>query len=455
MIKENETRAKLNGLVTDWRMAGVNYADALEKLEDQTKDGTNLVRRQWDNADGINGGGDILIDGIGTVGFDVRAKSEEWRRGYYQSLMGAARAAEHLDGMAKPKGKKLARSFVIPWSSVLSHDNPRPKKLPWDKNRNYEKVHKAEDMEDAYKSPEYFYMRVLTTDGFTTRQRMDAALAYADWLDYKGLTSTAGSMYDWALDIAAGALLPGAGHVVDMKTGVINQGHDEYVTENLLTATTAMGVHYARTGDVKQALPIFLSVLRARRSLPMMPSELDIGSRQEASPDSHDTSYFTAIKEVLLDTPYPKPPPSGNERPFHDMKEACEEVGLMTYIGEILFATSDKEREKGLSWTRDSVGAAEAVLWVMEEKQNNDEKAQKRCRECLETGLENWRQMARQMVVAAKRREQDVQKGSGWLGLGVGKDSAVRKAQNDIDRWQEEENQIKLMKEKTASLLIS
>lgn len=428
--------------------------DLLKNLEDGRKDGSNLVRRQWDGADGVNGGGDILVAGLGTIGYDITAKTEEWRRGYYEGLMGSARAAEHLDGMAKPKGLDLIKSYIIPWDSVSGPNNPRPKKLPWDKKGIYEKVHKEEDMENAYESPEYFYMRILTTYGFTTKQRLDAALSYADWLDYKGMSSTAGSMYDWALDIAAGGLPDGAGHAIDMNTGIINQGHDDFITNNLLTATTAMGVHYARQGDVKQALPIFLSILRARRGLPPKSIEAQQpATALIADEQSPFSSYLTALKNLIIDKPYPRPPPTGNEQPHHSMQGACEEVGLMTYIGEILFATSDKEREKGLSWTRDSVGAAEAVLWVMDETKDNDESAREKCRECLDTGIENWQKMARQMTLTAKRKEKEAELNKGWLGLGIGKDAAIRKAQGDLARWQEEEVQIGLIKEKTASLL--
>ena len=153
----------------------------------------------------------------------------------------------------------------------------------------------------------------------------------------------------------------------------------------------------------------------------------------------------------MLDKPYPPPPPSGDARPFHTLKEACEEVGLMAYIGEILFATSDSQREKGLSWTRDSVEAAEAVMWVMDEQQNQD--GRQRCRECLETGLKNWKDMTAQMSKLASRKKQDAEQSSGFLRTGLGKASAINEASKEVERWREEELQIELRKEKTAPLL--
>ena len=88
----------------------------------------------------------------------------------------------------------------------------------------------------------------------------------------------------------------------------------------------------------------------------------------------------------------------------------------MTYIGEILFATSETDKEKGLSWTRDSVDAAEAVMWVMDEQGEHD--GHEKCRECLETGLSNWKTMIRQMERLSLKKEQAAENGKGWFGDG-------------------------------------
>merc|ERR1712000_617944 len=199
--------------------------------------------------------------------------------------------------------------------------------------------------------------------------------------------------------------------------GVIVKGREDGVTENVLKVCTAYAVHHAKAGNVKQALPIFLSVLRARKNLPPSPYGV-IGKKERAKQDEGLWPYLYSLKDLIIERPFPPPPPTGNERPYHTLKEACEEVGLMTYIGEILFATSDSERQKGLSWTRDSVEAAEAVMWVMEEQ----------------------------------KKEREIENDNGWLGLGLGKARRIAEAQREKERWEEENVQIQLRKEKTLPL---
>lgn len=432
----SQEEADADGRIINWKVVGWTYQKVLERLENEAIDGTNLLM------------GETLVEGVGRTGYDIGMKSEPWRRGYYEALMGAGRAAEHLEGMAKRKGEE--RGQLYPWSSIPGPQNPRPKPMPWDRNGAYKNVPSEEECEDAYPQPEVYYMKILTTRGFDTGQRLDAALAYADWCDFKGLTDTAANMYDWAMDIAVSGLPTDAGNVIDLKSGVINNGKDEFVTQNLFKTTTALAVHHARTGNVKDALPIFLSVLRARKSLPAEAPN-NLRSQRSSPADSDSWDYLESLKRTFIDTPYPTPPPSGDARPHHTLKEACEEIGLMTYIGEILFATSDSQKEKGLSWTRDSVDAAEAVLWVMDEQRSQD--GRQRCRECLETGLKNWKAMTAQMTKLASRKKQEAEQSSGFLGTGLGRGSAISKASRDVERWREEESQIELRTQKTKPLL--
>ncbi|EXJ77485.1 hypothetical protein A1O3_09711 [Capronia epimyces CBS 606.96] len=444
--------AKVQQVLTDWEKAGYLYTEAIRRLESEKYDGQNLMQNEAS-------GSDADAHSLGIAGFDVSAKSEQWRRGYHEALMGAGRAAEHLDGMCRKKGQ--VRGRVYPRESIPGPDNPRPKPLPWDKNKGHENPPTADQVEDAFPPPETFYLKILTTSGFDTRQRLEAAMAYADWCDFKGLTETAEETYHWAMDIAQSGVPGVTTEVVDVRSGVINKDQEEVVTENILKVCTALGVHHARVGNVKQALPIFLSVLRARKSLPPPPSGLMelSGSTTKAAgqEDQGIWPYVYALKDLIIERPYPPPPPTGNERPFHTLKEACEEVGLMTYIGEILFATSESEREKGLSWTRDSVEAAEAVMWVMDERKQDDGK--ERCRECLETGLQNWKAMSRQMSRLAAQREQEMAKGVGsglfgssWSWLGLGKAVQLERVRQEKRRWEEENVQIELRKEKTLPL---
>lgn len=433
----SEEEAGAEGRIIDWNKVGFHYKKLIERLEDENIDGSNLLK------------GETLVEGVGRTGFDVSMKSEPWRRGYYEVLMGAAQAAEHLEGLAKKKG--VDRGTLYPWNSIASPNNPRPRPMPWDRNGDYKNVPTIDEVEDAYPQPEVFYMKILTTNGFDTGQRLDAALAYADWCDFKNLTETASSMYNWAMDIALSGLPAEAGDVVDPKTGVIKKGKDEHVTQNLFKTTTALAVHNARTGNVNDALPIFLSVLRARKTLPPESARTQRSGKESAKTESDTWAYLESLKYNFVDSPYPAPPSSGDTPPQHTLKEACEEVGLMTYIGEILFATSEKEREKGLSWTRDSVDAAEAVLWIMDEQKKQD--GRKRCRECLETGLKNWKAMTTHMSKLALRQKQNAEQYGGFMGTGLWRSSAIAKATRDVERWKEEEAQIELRRQKTLPLL--
>ena len=281
-------------------------------------------------------------------------------------------------------------------------------------------------------------MKILTTQGLTTGQRMDAALAYASWLDFKELPDTAKSMYDWALDIAASGLPAGRTDVVDLKTGILNSHASAPISANLLKASTALAVHQATTGNTKAALPIFLSVLKARKELPAAPSEL---LYKQAKPQ--ESSSISAVVDFFREKPYPAPDPSGDEPPFHTLKEACEEVGLMTYIGEIIFAASSKE--KGLSWTRDSVDAAEAIMQVMREQEKPE--GRERCRECLSTGLTNWKLMAKGLMREAE--EKTLAKKSGWFG------SSKNLGEEEVGKWQHEQERVESRFERALPLLHS
>jgi hypothetical protein len=329
--------------------------------------------------------------------------------------------------------------LTFPKDVVIGPSNPRPKPRPY----GYRDAPKEEDCEDAYASPQIFYMKVLTTEGFSTKQRLDAALAYADWLDFKGLRETAGSMYDWAMDIAKSGLSAPADFVVDTND-VINAKAPEHVSDNLLRASTALAVHHASAGNVRAALPIFLGVLRARKDLPAEPVT---NERFEKKAKPNDETgvwpYFYAIIDWLVEAPYPPRPADGNQRPFHTLKEACEEVGLMTYIGEILYATSSEE--KGLSWTRDAVDAAEAIMWLMQDEDKTE--GMEKCQECLRIGLNNWKIMARNMAVRAERKEQEAAGKSSWFG--PDKNRLAKEAR----KWEEEEAQIQLRIQKTAPLI--
>ena len=327
-------------VLVNWKKVGGLYGNLLDGLEDVNGDGRNVLGRGDD-------GGEIYVDGVGRTGWDVSMKSEPWRRGYWEALMGAGRAAERLEGMVVKKRVGGRGKWHITWGywnltearereTVLGPSNPRPRPLakgegePWNED----------EVEDAFPPAEKFYLRILTTKGFSSAQKVDAALAYADWCDYKKLPETAEGIFDWAMDIAiAGAESQGSptADVVDRKTGVVHTTATDLPSANILKVSTALGVHFAQSGDLKKALPVFLSVLKARRELPPEPVDLgraatDPSKKDPTEPPSMLQSVLHLLKDWFIEVPYPPAPPSGDAPPFHTLKEACEEVGLMTYM---------------------------------------------------------------------------------------------------------------------------
>jgi hypothetical protein len=75
----------------NWARVYSELQYALNRLEDTSKDGAGITDQEE---------GGILVPGLGKAGFDVSAKSGEWRQGYYEVLMGMATAAERLEGLS-------------------------------------------------------------------------------------------------------------------------------------------------------------------------------------------------------------------------------------------------------------------------------------------------------------------------------------------------------------------
>ncbi|KAJ5929000.1 hypothetical protein N7466_007956 [Penicillium verhagenii] len=405
-------------LMTNWPMVAGYMAELLERLEDVEGEGRGVVE-QYD--------GGLLVEGVGRTGLDISAKSEPWRRGYFQALMGAAKAAENLDGWVTDRKRKIS----APADYVVGPSNPRPKPMP----AGQKKVIHEEDCELASPPPETFYMKILTTNGFDTRQKLDASLAYADWLGFKGLQDTASDMYVWAMDIAAGGLEGDASKIVDLKTGVLRNNTSDLPSENILRVSTALAVHNARQGNLSAALSIFTSILKARRNLPLS-TDPSLQFSLPAPPTKSSTDPFSALfkslKTVLIPVEYPPPLPSGDQPPHRSASSPCEEAGLMTYIGEIIYASSS--HDQGLAWTRDAVELAESTMLSL----GSDEKAVRgQCAQCLKVGLENWKTMVSTLVKHAQKEEMESleQAKKAWYG---GERRANKKAEVSR-RWKAEE----------------
>ena len=134
----------------------------------------------------------------GRAVYDVSSKEEPWRRGYYETAMLGAKAAEQRYGWVRDR----TTNRTYPGDVVVGPSNPRPKALP----AGYEDAPLEENCERAFPAPEWFYSRILSpthpaaaAGGFTTRQRIEALLGWAAWEEHRGKLDKAWSLYELAL----------------------------------------------------------------------------------------------------------------------------------------------------------------------------------------------------------------------------------------------------------------
>ncbi|OAA79220.1 hypothetical protein LEL_02706 [Akanthomyces lecanii RCEF 1005] len=364
-----------------WANSLGRVRNALMRLSDPKKDGAGLVPLS-DVTD------PELEDPIEFVPYDITAKSEEWRRGYFEAMMTAAKTAEHVDGWVLD----VTRNMVSPARFMIGPSNPNPVPIP----PGAAHAPLEENCVNAFPTADRWYMKILATKGFTERQRLEAALEYASFMEYKGQAEAAHSLHQLALSEATkgidAAKLP---H--DSKTFVLRDKSGP-PSLNLIDALTSIANSKARTGDISGALPMYISLLKARRELSdERPQEPRSRSRPSSAP------VYQRILDLVKPPAYPLPPPDGTQPPWRSAEERCQEASLQIYIGEILYATSSKN--DGLSWTRDGVDLAEEQLRSL--GVGPDSKGTKKlCRECLGAGLENWHTMVARLAKAEKAKEE-------------------------------------------------
>lgn len=389
---------EMTGFV-DWMAVGRKLQGVLVRLE-------SVAQR-------VAGGEEVVQAApvVGGVGLDVSGQTWAWRSGYYDVVMGCAQAAEHLDGMVVD----TTRGIVFPKEVVIGPSNPDPRPLP----AYTTTAPLEENCARPFEAPETFYFRILTGAGFTTKQKLSAALACANWFRFQGLNESAEEMYRWGVDIATAALPIGTSvaDVIDSKTLVL--ADSDKTTANLLEATTELAVHRARSGDLSSALPIFLSVLRARRHAPVSP--FPEPSEQTGPSSSSWTKFFKPA-------PFPPPPPSGDIPMVRTNAEpTCEESEVMLYVGEILFATSSTPSQEGIGWTRSAIDIAEKQLNEAAKGGNRPDRTtqdkQRKCKECLVTGVSNLEAMLLRLDESLAS-EPTMQK-RGWFGHGGQKDRSA------------------------------
>lgn len=415
----------------NWARVYSELRYALNRLEDPATDGAGLAEQEE---------GGILVPGLGKAGFDVSAKSEEWRQGYYEVLIGMATAAERLEGWVTDKWR---RNVWAP-EFVASSANTRPKAvLP-----GMPAVPDEEHREPAADEPEVFYLKIITSKGFTTHQRVSAALGYADWLSFKQLPDSAEEMYRWALDIALSGLpTPDSATVIDQETGVLSAtAPQNLVTPNIIYAATNLATFFAANGRLNSALPIFISLLRARTSAEPAPDT-------KTKSDKKDSSLMGTLLTLLAEPAYPPVPPSGDEPLLRREAERCEEAALKTYIGEILFATagsSSSQRQQGLSWVRDGVSTSKIAQTL--DSMRADSNLRKKCEKCEEVGLESWGKIMTYLAAEANEKR-NVAHNGGLQGL-IWKVRGTQGLDKDVEDLEGEEEGVVLRLNKLRSHML-
>jgi hypothetical protein len=425
----NEEPSSRGGL-PDWAYVGFTYRWILGRLEDPKLDGVGLEEPSE--------GEEMLKDHVRKGGIDISSKGYEWREGYYNTLRSVARAAEKLDGWMVDTKRKRA----FPGNVVIGPSNPDPRPCP----PTMISAPREEDCVQAFEPPDVYYAKIMTTTGFTTRQKLDAALAWADWCEYEGLTDTAEEMYRWGVDLAVdGSPAAEPEKILDRKTGIIRLSTPENISPNILLATTALATFYARSERPSLALPIYLSVLRARRALPPAPSHPS-QRISTTTPSDNAAGGLRLLSFLRLLTVPPAFPPeklSGNEPATRVPASICDEAGLMAHIGEILFATSSKgnTREQGVDWTRQAVQAAETELRKLKAMDDVNPEGRESCRQCLQMALENWKVMTASLL-KEERRSRGQSKG--WT---------LWRRQEDDERWEREKEVVKETERDVRDLL--
>lgn len=357
---------------------------------------------------------------------DISAKSEEWRRGYYEAIMLAAKASEHVDGWLRD----VKRNVVSAPEFVIGPSNPRPTPIPagsphapWE-----------EDCELAFPPADNWYVKILSTAGFSSRQRIQAALEYASFMEFKGRADEADALYTMAL-VESTKDLDASKMPYDAKTLVL-QDRAGPPSLNVLDAVTAVANSKARRGDISAALPMYISILKARRSL-------SDERPPQTSTKPKSIPLYQLVINVFLPPEYPAAPPDGTQPPWRSAEEQCQEASLHLYIGEILYAKAS--RDDGLSWTRDGVDLAEEQLRTLGAG-SKDKATQQTCRECLGTGLGNWSTMVSRLAKAERAKKDGSSGKPGMFSFWSG-------TQQTDGRWEAEEAVVQERMRRTRELM--
>ncbi|PNS15942.1 hypothetical protein CAC42_4343 [Sphaceloma murrayae] len=409
----------------NWGNAGQHWRKCLLRLEDKEIDGKDLLDISPQGASAYQ-----EVRGIGPVAFDASAKSEAWKAGYAEVVMKTALAAEHLQEMVVD----YRQSAFFPKSTVVGPSNPKPRSVPGGGTPPQEA-----DTGPAMPDPAVLYNRVAHGIGFSPRQRIDAMHAHANWLEFNKNTEGADEQYQYAVSVARSALpsdpvLSNTTEIAAIPNTVsVLDNRPETATSNLINTLSTQAAYMSRTSRTSEALPIFLSALRAVRHAASHPTPTSVSGSITQSTPSGPFAQWSA--QYFRPDEFPLPLRTGDE-PLSSLDPAalkCKEAELMTYIGEILFSTSSSRRKDGLAWTKRAADEAEKTLRSLmrisnsvpgdgavqererERKTGMNRKEREACRECLVMGVRNWELMASRMLESGHVKEQ--KKGwKSWFG---------------------------------------
>ena len=362
---------------------------------------------------------------------DISQMSEEWRRGYFETIMLAAKGAAIVDGYVK----KIDNTANHVWAPnfVIGPSNPRP----WPVPPGSPPAPREEDCEVCFPPADRFYLKILGTKGLSSRQRLQAALEYAHFIETKRRPEDAEALYNLALAEATRGLdqskLP-----YNPKTLVLKNKAGP-PSQNVIEAITAYANYRARSGDTSATLPVYLSLLKARRALPNTAPRVP-------APPKPQKSFIQQALSIFAEPDYPSPPPDGTQPPWRSPVELCQEASLNVHIGEILYATSPSSREDGIAWTREGIDLAEEQLRRLNAKSEKNEEEKQRCRECLKAGLDNWSVMVSRLAEEEKQRRET----PGQSVFSFWNTSSKEAAEG---RWEAEESVVKDRIRRTGDLL--
>ncbi|KAF2150207.1 hypothetical protein K461DRAFT_229845 [Myriangium duriaei CBS 260.36] len=358
------------------------YLACLRRLEDSASDGKELGKLAVPEEEAYE-----IVRDVAPIALDASRKSNEWKAGYVEVILGLGKAAEHSQHLVYDN----SRAQFFPETSVVGPSNPRPRKLPSDVTPP-----KEEDCVRGIPDPEVIYNRVVYGAGFTPKQRIDVHHALANWLHFTKNEAAADQQYSQALEIAKAAY----GNQVDAST----------LSPNLLAAYKQQATHLARTDRISSAVPIFLSCLQSVRTASSTSSALPTPAPTSAPAPPSSNPLANLSKRLFREDVYPLPTTTGNE-PLTTLPRpalSCHEAELLLYIGEILFSSS--RHADGLAWTREATELAAADAKEVARASGLQKEDEERCKGCVGAGAGNWEAMVGQMV-----KQLEGQK-NGWWG---------------------------------------